>query len=402
MPRDQKSRQKHRERRAAKRKKKRKALAGSAPGSGGASMSGVGRQSSHDSPGPQMETTKPSIEQWRRAYELAAKVHDLAPWTWMRDTDHLAFEDPEDGSLRFITVMGRLGEHYAVGVYRRSEDVFQIMDFAGDPGAMPEQLLGTSQVQLSFEDRDFLDPADRRVVKQLGLRFAGRQSWPCFRSYLPGQFPWFVDHDELRLLSIALEQVLAVAPRFKDNEEDLERLNRMGMEEHVFLTRTPVSTAGTVEWEEKMVGIQRPPPREIAPELDAFLLERAAGFPSVENKLEVELRASRSPIEERKGQRPYFPWIMLIVEAESGHIVGHELLAPVPTLDAVYSRAPQALLEALAKHEIRPGEIYVRTERLAALFRPVCAKMGTRLTVRPSLPRADAAFSSFLRFQDGT
>ncbi|MBN2448991.1 MAG: hypothetical protein JXR77_01295 [Lentisphaeria bacterium] len=348
-----------------------------------------------------MRAIAPALDQWRRAYELAAEIRDLAPWTWMRDTDHLGFEDPEDGSPRFISVMGREGEHYAVAVYRRVEDLFRIMDLVRDPGEVSDGILETSQLQLSFEDRDFLDAADRQVIKRLGLTFRGRQSWPCFRSYLPGQFPWFVDRDELRQLTLALEQVLAVAPRFRDDEDGLECLNRMGMDEHVFLMRTPVSTAGTVEWQESMVRIERPASPEIVPEGNEFLLQRAVRFPAVENTLEVDLRPAPSPVQERKGQRPYFPWIMLVVESGQGFIVGHEMLVPVPTLDAVYSRAAGALLDVLASQQIRPAEILVRSERVAALFRAVCGKLDTRLTVRPSLPRAEDAFTSLLRFFDG-
>lgn len=331
-------------------------------------------------------------------YELATEIRALAPWTWMCDTDHLGFEDPEDGSPRFISVMGREGEHYAVAVYRRVEDLFRIIDLVRDPGATSDAILETSQLQLSFEDRNFLDPADRKVIKRLGLKFRGRQAWPCFRSYLPGQFPWFVDGDELRQLILALEQVLAVAPRFKNAEDGLNRLNRLGMDEHVFLMRTPVKTAAPGEWRESMVKIERPPPPDIVPEVNEFLLQRAARFPTVENTLEVDLRPTPEPVQERKGQRPYFPWIMLVVESSQGVIVGHELLVPVPTLDAVYSRAAGALLDVLAGQEIRPAEVFVRSERVAALFQAVCEKLGTRLTVRPSLPRAEDAFTSLLRF----
>ena len=346
-----------------------------------------------------MASTDPSLEQWRRAYELAAEIRALAPWTWMHDTDHFGFEDPQCGVLRFISVMGRAGEHFAIAVYRGVEDLFRIIDLVTDPGAVSEGVLETSQLQLSFEDRSFLAPEDRRVIKRLGLRFRGKNAWPCFRSFLPGQFPWFVDQDELRLIKVALEQVLAVAPRFEGNEEDLDRLNALGMERNTFLVRTPVVVPGAVQWEEKMVGIGRPPPREIEPEIDASLLERATDFPTVENKLEVELRASMSPVQDRKGQRPYFPWIMLVVEASSGYVVGTELLAPRPALDAVYGRAAGALLETLEKIEVRPAEVLVRTERVAALFRHVCGELGITLTVRPSLPRAEDAFTSLMRFQ---
>jgi hypothetical protein len=347
-----------------------------------------------------MNSAEPSIEQWRQAYGLAAQIHALAPWEWMCDTDHLAFRDPEDGSPRFVAVMGQLGEHYAVTVYRREEDVFRIIDLARDPDSGSEVILETSQLQLSFEDRDFLDPAERRVIKRLGLRFRGRQAWPCFRSYLPGQFPWFIDSDELRQVIPALELVLDMAPRFRDDEQGLERLNRLGMDDHVFLMRTPTKIPGTIEWTESMVEIQRPAPTVIVPEMDDGLLRRVGRFPVVDNRLEIDLRSTPWPVQEQEDQRPYFPWVVLVVESDEGIIVGHELLTPLPTLDAVYSRAAGALLDVLERNEIRPAEILVRSDRVAALFREVCAELGIALTVQPCLPQVKHAFASMLRFYD--
>ena len=348
-----------------------------------------------------MNNAEPSMEQWRQAYGLATQIRDLAPWEWMCDTDHLAFRDPEDGSPRVVAVMGRLGEHYVVTVYRRVQDVFRIIDLARDPNPDSEVILETSQLQLSFEDRDFLDPAERQVIKGLGFRFRGRQAWPCFRSYLPGQFPWFIDSDELRQLIPALELVLDMAPRFKDDEQELERLNRLGMDDHVFLMRTRTKVSGTIEWEESMVEIQQPAPTVIVPEMDDGLLRCVGRFPLVDDRLELDLRSTPWPVQEQKDQRPYFPWIVLVVESDEGIIVGHELLTPLPTLDAVYGRAAGALLDVLRKNEIRPAEILVRSDRVAALFREVCAELGIALTVQPWLPQVKDAFTSMLQFYDG-
>ena len=108
-----------------------------------------------------MAKSKTTLQEWRHAYSLAGEVYDLAPWTWMYDSAYIGFTDPEDGAPRFINVMGRLGEHLAVAVYRRTEDLFRMIDLAQDPAPSSDTMLETSQLQLSFEDRDFLAPEDR-------------------------------------------------------------------------------------------------------------------------------------------------------------------------------------------------------------------------------------------------
>jgi len=88
--------------------------------------------------------------------------------------------------------------------------------------ADPEDLIQIPQLQASFENREQLDKRDREVIKELGLKFGGRNAWPMFRSYHPSFFPWFLDAGEVRFLSLALEQLADVAPRFRENSSLLE------------------------------------------------------------------------------------------------------------------------------------------------------------------------------------
>ena len=70
-------------------------------------------------------------------------------------------------------------------------------------------------MQLSFEDRESLEPQDRRILKEADLSFRGKNAWPLFRSYRPGFVPWFLESEEAETLRVALEQLLAVALRIR-------------------------------------------------------------------------------------------------------------------------------------------------------------------------------------------
>lgn len=59
----------------------------------------------------------PSLEQWKRLYELMDKIRELAPWEYMYEQDIFGIQFPETGKLGFVSVMGNLGEHYAVAIY---------------------------------------------------------------------------------------------------------------------------------------------------------------------------------------------------------------------------------------------------------------------------------------------
>ena len=111
----------------------------------------------------------PTLDEWRKLYTVAAQLKELAPWRWMNEDDIFGVRNPETNQLGFASVMGILGEHYAVNVYLGVEALYdfwnlenQDMEFPEDEeefpdelaGAVMEQLLLIPQLQLSFEDRD--------------------------------------------------------------------------------------------------------------------------------------------------------------------------------------------------------------------------------------------------------
>src|SRR5437868_12839826 len=72
---------------------------------------------SNQSPSKKPATEHIPLELWREFYSLAGKVHEMAPWEWMQEADVFGVEDPEGGEIQFVSVMGALGEHFAVALY---------------------------------------------------------------------------------------------------------------------------------------------------------------------------------------------------------------------------------------------------------------------------------------------
>lgn len=109
---------------------------------------------------------------WKRLYELAEQVKALAPWEWMSEIDFFGVRVPPSRDLVFVSVMGELGEHLAVAVYPDTRAPGDLLDMCRDEFQLAHRLLEIPQVQLSFEDRDFLDREDRAVLE--GLNLSGR------------------------------------------------------------------------------------------------------------------------------------------------------------------------------------------------------------------------------------
>jgi hypothetical protein len=336
-----------------------------------------------------METPTPTLEEFRRLYDAASAFKQEAPWEWMYEDEVFGVRNPETGQIGYASIMGNRGEHLALGVYLGSEglDGFWRME-RGEEEDNPTFLLEIPQLQTSFEDRDVLDDKDRQVIKALGLKFRGQQSWPLFRSYVPGYLPWFVTPEEARFLSVALEQALDVTRRLKENRSLLEPLRRGR-----YLVRTRTEQGWADEW-------LSPPPPPVRPQPrvdEKRLATLRKQIPMQQVTWQVDLFAMRATIKEKDDPRPYLPYNLMMVEARSGFILGAEILAPKPSLDAVWTQAPARFLDTAVRLGSLPSQITVRSERIRDLLAPTAAGLGIQIKVSRHLPALNQARAALER-----
>ena len=329
----------------------------------------------------------PTNEQWRRLYEAAVRLKELSPWKWMTETDVFGVKDPKTEEIGFVSVMGLLGEHYAVSLYPNPRALYDFWALEeADPQINPDALLEIPQLQASFEDRGELEDRDRKVTKELGFKFRGRKEWPMFRSYRPGFFPWFLEAEEARSLAEALDQLLEVAPRFKEDRSLL-----VPEDERTYLVRVAHQEGDTRIWEDTVVEVPPPEPVSIQIEMDPEVLESLQSLPQSGHELEVDLFVFPTPIQGEKGARPVFPYMLLTVDAESGMVLGTELLEPVPSLEAMWSSVPLAFAWQLAGLELMPNEVTVGSGLLFGLLKPLAEASKFELKWSPFLPALDEA-----------
>jgi hypothetical protein len=166
-----------------------------------------------------MKDQSPSSSEWIALYQAAADFKRAAPWEWMYDSDLFGVQNPANGEVGYCCIMGNLGEHYALGVYLGTEGLAGYLYIQSGAAESPDMSVLYIQkcLMASYEYRDMLEQRDRALIKELGLKFRGRNAWPLFRSYYPGYHPWLLTSAEARFLTIALEQAANVALRYRDD-----------------------------------------------------------------------------------------------------------------------------------------------------------------------------------------
>lgn len=344
------------------------------------------------------EQPAPTNEQWARLYDLAVQVRELAPWRWMDETQVFAVEHPVTKELGFVSTMGQLGQHLSIAVYLGPKALYDFWDLQEGDGD-PMEIFNVPHLQASFDDREILEKQDRQIIKDLGLKFRGRQQYPLFRSIHIGYVPWFVYSDEAEFLIYALEQILEVAPRVEKDPDILMTHNDPSSE--TYLVRVSELNEGSLHWNDEIRRIPQPP--AVIPPVSP-MEARAAEFKTVSRipglVIEIGLPYMPTPIAE-KGQRPYFPRGLMLADAESGLILGIDMIAPCETAAELDLAIAAGISKIFLTNDALPEEIKVGTTELFRLLRGWSQKLNIKLRQTDDLPAIEQAKESMFGFFDG-
>lgn len=338
----------------------------------------------------------PSLESLRKLYEAAIHIRKLAPWEWMVETNLFGVEHPESGEVGFVSTMGALGQHFAVAVYLGAEGLDGFRELhEGRNTDVPERLFEIPQIQASFEARSQLQKRDLETIKTLGFKFRGDFSWPLFRSYRPGYYPWFLEEYEAQVLTYALEQLAEVAPRLEEDPSLLESSDNR----KVFV-RTRDGEGTSALWQDRWRTFPPPPPRSIEAFIDPNLLQGLRSQPRLANTFEIDLFQVPASIGGRNA-RPAWTFILLIVDEESGHVVLVDVLTAAPSLTEMWASVPERVVTMLAKAEAVPGKIKISSDRLQELLKPWAALVPFKLVKAKRLPGIEHARAALIASMGG-
>ena len=332
---------------------------------------------------------EPSIEEWRDLHEAFKDYCDATPWHWLDNDDLVAMEHPSAEYKGYCAAMGAAGIEYGLAVYPGDEGLasyLALMTDEIDPDS-PDSIDHMRGMSAMLADRESLDNRDRAIIRRLGLRYWGRGRWPLFRSTVPGYMPWRLDSDEAVFLTTALRNMTGIAARVSRGELDLYS------EEEPGLVLTLVFRDGG--WRERMEILRPPGPLAAPPGYpDSERLERMAGsVASRTGTWEVTKFYLHTAIQENKGDRPYFPMLVLAVDRESSFILDTNMLGGGPSV----SEQQEVLVDTLEKAPALPSEIVVDTAETAHLFESITSVLEIELSVGPT-PAIDDAKAALMEY----
>jgi len=330
-------------------------------------------------------------EAWRGLFEAAFRIKEMAPWKWMVETEMFGIRDGDEPC--YVSVMGYLGEHLGISVYRGDGALRRFLEVRETPQETiieyPELLLQIPQLQLSFEDRADLLEWDRRLIRNMGYKVRGGQAWPLFQSYRPGFMPWRLEAEEIPVLTRALEQLEEMAPRARAGSVRLDIEDRGDM-----LVRARTAEGA---WADERVPIPSPQPPAIDlcwDERDMSLLKKT---PATGDSIELDFFMFPGAIG-KPSQRPAVAYVLLAVHRKSEMPLFADLLPVEESLERLFGQVPRALLAQLAAVPMRPKEIRVQNRFLVHLLEPVLKGLGTKIVHQSPLKALGAVKRGLIGF----
>jgi len=338
---------------------------------------------------------KKFMSNWPRLYSLAGHISTLKPWRFMYEDDITGVRDPITGTIGFVSVMGNLGEHYSVTVYLGERAFGKYLELSADhENAVPETVLEIPQLMVSFEDKDFLEKEDRAIMKEIGIKFSGKKSWPVFRSYRPGMVPWFLDETEQESMIHFLEQFLEMAVRPESGARDLQSGSDV---QDVFLVRECKKSGKNIKWKDTFQKILIPALEELNIPIQSGLLEKARNTPVGKNIYEIDFFLTLAQVRE-KNKRAYFPYMLLVIDQQSEFIISYEMMDPTDGIDKMLIQIPGNLLKIFSKGTSRPRAVYTPSHRLVDILLPVMKNLGIQFQFKPRLKSIDMVKSGIMEY----
>ncbi|HPT82718.1 MAG TPA: hypothetical protein PLM25_02440 [Limnochordia bacterium] len=330
------------------------------------------------------ERERPSKEQLRDLYAAAIAFKQAEPWRNLYDTDLIAVENPLDGLVGYCSVMGRMGQHFGLCVFLGAqglEGFFQLLELGDDEDGFADAAFSQNYIMCSFENRELLDQQDLKDIKDLGLRFRGRNAWPQFRRYEPGYHPWYLNQEEAVFLTHALEQVLAVYEEHRRGEVALD------FESRRTVLRVSEKRGGELVWHTRPWKLLRPvrsyEPLIMENELLLWQLRKAPR--SLRAVWELDVCYLPVVVQESKQERPRFPRGFVLADHQTGMILDcHAYEDATEDVPQVVTR----LTQHIANYGL-PRELRIKSDLMAAILGDLCAKTGISLKRARRLPKVE-------------
>ena len=319
--------------------------------------------------------TEPAGEQWLALHHAFRRYCEARPWERLANEDVLVVNDPLGHFKGYCVALGDGGVAYGLGVYLSDPGLLNYlttMTSEEEPDGVEALERGLALTAV-LGDREELGNEERKGMREWSLRYRGRGRWPVFRSVIAGHWPWYLNGDEARFLTVALDNVRDVAERIGQGVLDLYA----DRDPSEVPTRSLQDGVWRGNWE-----VLRPPALPVEEHWVDMDRLRSIGRSTPMGTAVWEATASYIPmgVQDGRGDRPYLPTLVMVVEGDSRLIITVRMLGRVPSAP----ERQEPVLELLEQTDRLPSAMVCDREDTAALLAPITRALDIGLYVGPT------------------
>lgn len=332
-----------------------------------------------------------TLEQWGVLYEAATKIKELKPWEKFWDMDLIGIQKGAEEDTVFFSILGRGGDCYGITVYEGYEGLnsFLMLTMQQSMNLSVEYaMFHQENLTCYWGNRDELTNAQRKVIKDLGYTYRGKNQWLYFLSFVPGYSPYSLDEEEVLRMSDYLQDLVVALQYYNEKNVNVDFENG-----NMFLG-TFCKKKKTWDFEEAPMPFTAFQFGNLLITDDELLSELAEAQPC-NAVLEADVSVLGATITDKKYDRPLNPELVLLGDASSGMIIDFQMIEPEE--DAIVVLA-EMVVEFIFQHGA-PKEIRVSNVIIEAGLEQICGVCRIKLRRVKRLPGVDSFKEGFRRFQ---
>ncbi|MGI6449124.1 MAG: DUF7309 domain-containing protein [Desulfitobacteriia bacterium] len=335
-----------------------------------------------------MRRNEAGLEQWHDLYDVTMRIKSLQPWEHLWDMDLVTLQLPEFEQPFFVSVMGRNGECFAIAVMEGADALLDFYRLA-DSGDIPSGQLIRYQNNMTcyFGDREELSKSERDTIKELGLKFRGRNQWIYFRSFARGYAPFTLDQEQVVKLTRVFQELFMALKAFLENQIPVDFENGQTIYRYFDSEKGLwVTTGGT---------LKRPLKKYRVPVVeDEVLIKRLKGQKKTESELEIDTLYLNAIINHAESGRPIMPVMVILADHDSGMLIDQEIISPGD--DDIFTIL--GILIDYIENSGRPKKVVARDEEMAHLLSDLCRRVDIQVEIKGRLEAIDTFAEEFEKF----
>jgi len=318
---------------------------------------------------------------WKDFYKTAMAFRDMKPWEWMDDSDIFGVKDPASGEIGYCCVMGAAKEVFALGIYLGDEGFHSYLNILFNADGFEDDMIsaGLEQkiIKIEFVNSNEITKDEKKIYKELDLKFRGKNQWISPRLFLPSYMPRILTDEQALFSTHVLWQAMEVAEQFREDEQVLYENDEQ------IMVRIPEKRDGALNWANRWLDepeeVEDAPKQTVDPEVAADLKTK---LPVKEAALCFSLGYFPGGILSGEGEsHPFFARLALWISYGSGMILGFNTFSPKSYDNEFHDFVFQTF------HNIGfiPSQILINSHYAAENMTPVTQALDIDLIMAPDI-----------------